>query len=59
MKEKVAYELIHLSGWFQRIEELTAHGRDQYLSDTLIMEAGDSLPPPVSRGPTQLTTETG
>jgi len=43
MKEKVAYELIHLSAWFQRIEELTAHGRDQYLSDALMMEAGDSL----------------
>jgi|AntAceMinimDraft_6_1070360.scaffolds.fasta_scaffold01420_2 uncharacterized protein with HEPN domain len=43
MPEKVAYELIHLFDWFQRIEELTAHGHGQYMSNALNMEAGDSL----------------
>jgi uncharacterized protein with HEPN domain len=41
--EKVAHELIHLFDWFKRIEELTAHGHGQYMSNALIMEAGDSL----------------
>ena len=41
--EKVAYELIHLFDWFKRIEELTPHGHGQYMSNALIMEAGDSL----------------
>ncbi len=43
MKEKVAYEFIHLFGWFQRIENLTVQGKDHYLSEPIFMEAGDSL----------------
>jgi uncharacterized protein with HEPN domain len=35
--------LLHIRGWLQRVDEVVARGKDAYLSDDLLQEAGDSL----------------
>ncbi len=43
MDRKAAKELLHLQGWFHRVEEIVKRGQDAYLADELLQEAGDSL----------------
>ena len=38
-----AKELLHIKAWLERAAEVVAHGREAYLSDDLLQEAGDSL----------------
>ena len=35
--------MIHVDGWLSRVAEIVRRGRDAYLSDGLLQEAGDSL----------------
>ena len=38
-----AKELLHIKAWLERAAEVVAHGKEAYLSDDLLQEAGDSL----------------
>ncbi len=43
MDHKAAKELLHIQGWLERVEEIVKRGKDAYLTDALLQEAGDSL----------------
>jgi uncharacterized protein with HEPN domain len=43
MERKAAKELLHIQGWLARVEEIVGRGKDAYLADDLLQEAGDSL----------------
>jgi len=43
MDRKAAKELLHIEGWIARAAEISARGKDAYLADDLLQEAGDSL----------------
>lgn len=43
MDHRAAKELAHIEGWLLRVREITDRGRDAYLTDALLQEAGDSL----------------
>ncbi|HEY0950788.1 hypothetical protein [Nocardioides sp.] len=43
MERKAAKELLHIQGWLDRVGEIVERGRDAYLADALLQEAGDSL----------------
>lgn len=43
MDRAEAKELLHIKVWLERAAEVVAHGKDAYLSDDLLQEAGDSL----------------
>lgn len=43
MDRKIAKELLHVEGWMSRIDAIIAKGKDAYLADDLLQEAGDSL----------------
>lgn len=33
----------HIRGWLERVDEITQRGKQAYLADALLQEAGDSL----------------
>lgn len=43
MDVRAAKELAHIQGWLERVDEIVLRGRDTYLADDLLQEAGDSL----------------
>ncbi len=43
MDRKAAKELLHIQAWLERVDEILAKGKDAYLADALLQEAGDSL----------------
>ena len=43
MDRKAAKELLHIEGWLDRVGEIVSRGKDAYLADDLLQEAGDSL----------------
>ena len=43
MDRRAAKELLHIQGWLERVDEILARGKDTYLDDDLLQEAGDSL----------------
>jgi uncharacterized protein with HEPN domain len=43
MDRKAAKELLHVQGWLERVGEIVQRGKDAYLADDLLQEAGDSL----------------
>ncbi len=43
MERKAAKELLHIQGWLHRVGEIVRRGKDAYLADDLLQEAGDSL----------------
>lgn len=43
MDRKAARELLHIEAWLQRVDDITQRGREAYLADALLQEAGDSL----------------
>lgn len=43
MDLRAAKELLHIDGWLERSAEIVARGKDDYLGDALLQEAGDSL----------------
>ena len=43
MERKAAKELIHMHGWLDRVDQIVERGKDAYLADDLMQEAGDSL----------------
>ncbi|MGB7979671.1 MAG: HepT-like ribonuclease domain-containing protein [Candidatus Nanopelagicales bacterium] len=38
-----AKELLHIQGWLDRVDEIVERGKETYLGDDLLQEAGDSL----------------
>ncbi len=43
MDRKAAKQLLHIKGWLDRVDEIVERGKDAYLADDLLQEAGDSL----------------
>lgn len=43
MDPRVAKELLHIRDWLTRVHEVVERGKDAYLADELLQEAGDSL----------------
>lgn len=43
MDRRTAKELLHVAHWLDRCAAVTAQGKDAYLADDLLQEAGDSL----------------
>jgi uncharacterized protein with HEPN domain len=43
MGRKAAKELLHIKGWLDRVDEVVQRGKDAYVGDDLLQEAGDSL----------------
>ena len=43
MERRVAKELLHIHSWFLRAEAIAKLGKEHYLADDLLQEAGDSL----------------
>lgn len=43
MERMPAKELIHIQGWLDRVDEIVERGKEAYLADHLLQEAGDSL----------------
>jgi hypothetical protein len=43
MDRKAAKELLHIEGWLDRSVQIVERGKDDYLADDLLQEAGDSL----------------
>jgi hypothetical protein len=43
MHRKAAKELLHIKGWLERVDEIIDRGKDAYLADDILQEAGDSL----------------
>ena len=43
MERKAAKELLHIQGWLRRVDEILRRGKEAYLADGLLQEAGDSL----------------
>ncbi len=43
MDRKASKELPHIEGWLARATEIVTRGKDAYLADDLLQEAGDSL----------------
>jgi hypothetical protein len=38
-----AKDLLHIKAWLERAAEVVTHGKEAYLSNELLQEAGDSL----------------
>lgn len=55
MDIRAAKELLHVEAWLDRIGEIVAKGRHQYLADVLLQEAGDSLMMKVGEAANRLT----
>lgn len=43
MERRAAKELLHIQAWLERVGAIVSRGKDTYLSDDLLQEAGDSL----------------
>lgn len=43
MDRKAAKELLHIKGWLVRVNQIIERGKQDYLADDLLQEAGDSL----------------
>ena len=43
MERKAAKELLHIQAWLTRVDEIVRRGKEAYLADDLLQEAGDSL----------------
>jgi uncharacterized protein with HEPN domain len=43
MERTAAKELIHIQAWLDRVDDVVERGKDAYLADDLLQEAGDSL----------------
>jgi hypothetical protein len=43
MDRKAAKELLHIHGWLDRVDAIIQRGKEAYLADDLLQEAGDSL----------------
>ena len=42
-ERRAAKELLHVKAWLDRVDEIVERGKDAYLADDLLQEAGDSL----------------
>lgn len=43
MEIKPAKELLHIQSWLRRVDQIVRRGKEAYLADDLLQEAGDSL----------------
>lgn len=56
MDRRAAKELLHIHDWLGRVSEIIERGRDAYLTDELLQEAGDSLMMKVGEAANRLST---
>ena len=56
MDRKAAKELVHIRGWLERVEWIIERGKDTYLGDDLLQEAGDSLMMKLGEAANRLST---
>jgi hypothetical protein len=52
MDLRAAKELVHIRTWLTRVDEIVLRGKDAYLADDLLQEAGDSLMMKLGEAPT-------
>lgn len=43
MNRKAAKELLHIQSWLLRVDRIITRGKQEYVDDALLQEAGDSL----------------
>lgn len=43
MNRKAAKELLHIRSWLLRVDQIVKRGKERYVADELLQEAGDSL----------------
>ena len=43
MNRKAAKELLHIQSWLIRVDQIAPRGKEEYVADALLQEAGDSL----------------
>lgn len=43
MELKAGKELVHIQSWLRRVDQIVRRGKEPYLADDLLQEAGDSL----------------
>lgn len=43
MNRKAAKELLHIQSWLIRVDQIAKRGKEEYVADALLQEAGDSL----------------
>lgn len=55
MDRRAAKELLHIKGWLDRVDEIVGRGKDAYLADDLLQEAGDSLMMKLGEGANRLS----
>ena len=50
MDRAAAKELLHIDGWLDRSAQIVERGKDAYLADDLLQEAGEPMPGPAPGG---------
>lgn len=55
MDRKAAKELLHIRDWLDRAHEIVERGKNAYLADELLQEAGDSLMMKLGEASTRLS----
>jgi len=40
MDRKASKELVHIRSWLERVEDIVERGKDAYIADDLLQEAG-------------------
>lgn len=55
MELKAAKELLHIQTWLSRVDEIVRRGKEAYLADDLLQEAGDSLMMKLGEAATRLS----
>src|SRR4029453_15137441 len=55
MDRRAAKELMHIDGWLHRVAVIVSRGKDAYLGDDLLQEAGDSLMMKLGEGGNRLS----
>lgn len=43
MQPSAAKGLLHMKAWLDVVSEIVGHGKDRYLGDPILQEAGDAL----------------
>jgi hypothetical protein len=56
MDRRAAKDLLHIQGWLALVEQIVDRGRDAYLADRLLREAGDSLMMKLGEAATRLSS---
>lgn len=50
MQPSASKELLHMKAWLDIVTEIVGHGKDRYLSNPILQEAGDALMAKIGEG---------